>query len=154
MFLSNTPFFFLPGKYFLLNIVFEYKERLFSRQLENDLAQSNGDYKQVVDKNQDSKDVVRNCDAVTYYVTSVAYLTIIVITAICVDDLTLMFGMLSALGSCLMTFVMPVIILLLGVKSEISCGMRVGALAFALFGVIFSITSNAFNAQKLIREFS
>ena len=34
IFLSNTPFFFLPGKYFLLNIVFEARERLFSRQLQ------------------------------------------------------------------------------------------------------------------------
>ena len=34
IFLSNTPFFFLPGKYFLLNIVFEAREHLFSRQLQ------------------------------------------------------------------------------------------------------------------------
>lgn len=35
IFMCNSPYLFLPGKSFLLNIVFEWRERMFSRRLQS-----------------------------------------------------------------------------------------------------------------------
>ena len=63
-----------------------------------------------------------------------------------------MFGMVSAFGDCLLHFVVPAAVLLIGAGSKVSRGVWVAAILFALFGFSFSFLANSYNALKVVRE--
>ena len=61
-------------------------------------------------------DVVEICDDKTYYTLSIAYATAIVIGALCIDDLTFIFGMIAAFSESMLNFVFPSLIMLVGAR--------------------------------------
>ena len=94
---------------------------------------------------------MQTCDPITHYTISVAYLALIVITAIKIDDLTLMFGMISSFAECMLNFIVPGSILILGAWKELSNRMRVIVFLYLLYGVAYFCTSNTFNVIKIAR---
>ena len=89
----------------------------------------------------------------THNIIAIGYLGFIIVTAIKIDDLTLMFGMISSFAECMLNFIVPGMILILGAWKELSCGMRVLAIGYVLIGVVYFCTSNAFNMMKVARAF-
>ena len=100
----------------------------------------------------------------TQKLTSLAYLCAICATACAVDDLTLVFGFLSGISECLITFILPSVFYFTALKRERPQGYSKKPpvsrwrekLAVGLFftvGVLYFCLSNYFNVVKIVRAF-
>lgn len=94
--------------------------------------------------------------------TGLAYLCMICATACAVDDLTLVFGFLSGISECLITFILPSIFYFTALKHERSQGYqkkpptsnfgeKLAVGLFFLVGVAYFCLSNYFNIVKIVR---
>jgi len=60
--------------------------------------------------------VINDCDDRTYYIVCGGYITLIVISAIFITDLTLIFGLIGAFSETLLNFIFPSLFFLIGNK--------------------------------------
>ena len=126
-----------------------------------------------------SGDVIQDCDVFSYYMVCVVYISLIVISAIFIDDLTLVFGLIGAFSETMLNFVFPGLFFLIGStimltsqdKREVeqsdddnyqsgssprgaACQIFCKKLPVYLFivtGIGFFFTSNFFNILKILR---
>lgn len=61
-----------------------------------------------------SGNVIEDCDLFTYYMVCIVYIGLIVVSAIFIDDLTLVFGLIGAFSETLLNFVFPGFFFLIG----------------------------------------
>ena len=144
IFLNNIPFLFFPGKLSVLNAVMEYRFRYFSARraevqevghdqgphleenreasasstIEGDIVDGRDDvYEAVGDAGAErgqTGNVMEDCDSFTYYAVCGGYITLILLSAIAISDLTLVFGLIGAFSETLLNFVFPGLFCLLG----------------------------------------
>ena len=85
---------------------------------------------------------------------------LICLTACVVNDLTLVFGFLSGIAECLITFILPSIFYYKALKMEGNNKSKVGPAAwwektlvalFFAFGVAYFFVSNYYNVVKIMR---
>jgi uncharacterized membrane protein YidH (DUF202 family) len=112
IFLCNIPYLFFPGKLSILNAYQEYKQRCFSRVIEKKMRK--GDLEAA--EEEECIDVVGLCDNSTYYFVCFGFLSAIIISAILINDLTIVFGMIAACSESLLNFVFPGLFFLMGNK--------------------------------------
>lgn len=63
-----------------------------------------------------------------------------------------MFGMISSFAECMLNFIVPGFILILGAWKELSCRMRIAVIFYVIFGLAYFVTSNTYNVIKIARE--
>ena len=104
---------------------------------------------------------VRLSDRVQVFI-SLVYLGVICATACIVNDVTLVFGFLSGISECLITFILPSIFYFTALKHERSQGYqkkpptsnfgeKLAVGLFFLVGVAYFCLSNYFNIVKIVR---
>ena len=71
-----------------------------------------------------------------------------------IDDLTLLFGIISSFSECFMNLIAPGGVLLLGAWAKLSYKMRVSTVLFVAFGFFQFCASNYAVMIKLKREFA
>jgi len=100
-----------------------------------------------------SIDVVNDCDDKTYYGVCFGFLSCIVISAIMLDDLSFIFGMIAAFSESMLNFVLPGLFFLtaLSYVQVESKGLKFVAFLFTLLGLTYFATSNYFNFIKFTR---
>jgi hypothetical protein len=74
--------------------------------------------------------------------------------AVCIDDLTLVFGFISAFAEASVSFIFPGLFYFIGARKthkKVPITLLLGSLAFSFFGVAYFFVSNYFNFLKLMR---
>ena len=61
-------------------------------------------------------DVINDCDDKTYYSVCFGFLLAIITSAILIDDLTFVFGMIAAFSESMLNFVFPGLFYIIGMK--------------------------------------
>jgi hypothetical protein len=92
---------------------------------------------------------------------SLLYLLLICVTACAVDDLTLVFGFLSGIAECLITFILPSIFYYYAInrthryhkKQRFRCRDRLAVAFFFTCGTVYFCLSNYYNVVKIQRAF-
>jgi len=75
--------------------------------------------------------------------------------ALSIDDLTLVFGFISAFAEASVSFIFPGLFYFIGARKalkKVSKTLLLGSLAFSFFGVAYFFISNYFNFIKLMRN--
>jgi len=94
-----------------------------------------------------------------YFTVCIGYLLAIMGAAICVDDLTLVFGIISGVAESTTVFILPALFYIIATTKlnkqrkgkRTSLYKQVLAGGFGLFGLSYFFLSNYFNFVKLIR---
>ena len=88
--------------------------------------------------------MVKESSGLTFYVVSLIYMFLVIISALIIDDLTLIFGMIAACSESTLNFVFPGLIYLLAKPY-----LRAPAVIFVMIGATYFIISNYFNVIKM-----
>lgn len=135
IFLCNIPYLFFPGKLSILNAYQEYKKRCFSRAIEKAMQKTD-----LEDPEDDPIDVIALTSDRTYYSICLGFLTAIIISAILIDDLTIVFGMIAACSESLLNFVFPGMFFIIGAKCA-----KPSVISFVGIGILYFAISNYYN---------
>lgn len=95
---------------------------------------------------EDPIDVINLCDSKTYYFVSFTFLLAIITSAIVIDDLTIVFGMIAAFSESMLNFVFPGLFFIIGAKSR-----KKSVIGFIGIGLIYFTVSNYYNLKKVSR---
>jgi hypothetical protein len=144
IFLCNIPYLFFPGKLSVLNVYQEYKKKCFSEAIERRMKKT--DLEMVDDADEEPIDVVALTDDLTYYSVCFTFLLAIIISAILIDDLTVIFGMIAACSESLLNFVFPGLFFIIGAKNP-----KPTVIGFVGLGLIYFMVSNYYNLIKVYR---
>ena len=74
--------------------------------------------------------------------------------AVFIDDLTLVFGFISAFAEASVSFIFPGLFYFISVRKthkKVPKTLLIGSLAFSFFGIAYFFVSNYFNFIKLVR---
>ena len=140
IFLCNIPYLFFPGKLSILNAYQEYKQGCFSKAIERQMNATDLE-------DDDPIDVVALSSDFTYYSVCFLFLSSIIASAILIDDLTIVFGMIAAWSESLLNFVFPGLFFTIGAKKLMpSVGSFIG------LGMLYFLVSNYYNLMKVNRN--
>ena len=94
------------------------------------------------------------CDDVTFYTVNSISLVFIVTTACCVDDLSLVFGIIAGCNESMMDFVFPGVFFICGLKYANKTNLRLTLVVvmFIFVGVSIFVASNYFNLKKVMDD--
>ena len=92
-------------------------------------------------------DVVALSSDFTYYSVCFLFLSSIIVSAILINDLTIVFGMIAACSESLLNFVFPGLFFTIGAKKLMS---SVGS--FIGLGMLYFLVSNYYNLMKVNRN--
>ena len=86
----------------------------------------------------------------TYYSVCLGYLIAIAISALVIEDLTFIFGIVAAISESMLNFILPAMLVLLG--RGIPAFRKAIVACFALAGLTYFLSSNYFNFLKIARQ--
>ena len=135
IFLCNIPYLFFPGKLSILNAYQEYKKRCFSKAIERQMRKTD-----LEETEDEAIDVVALSSNLTYYTVCFTFLSAIILSAILIDDLTFIFGMIAACSESLLNFVFPGLFFIIGARKK-----SPAVIAFIGIGVLYFGVSNYYN---------
>jgi hypothetical protein len=145
IFLCNIPYLFFPGKLSILNAYQEYQQRCFSSAIEKRMRKCDLNLLE----EEEPLDVVALTDDQTYYAINLGFLLAIITSAILIDDLTIVFGMIAACSESLLNFVFPGLFYLCGANKETP---KVPVMVFIMAGCCYFTVSNYYNMLKVYRN--
>ena len=90
-------------------------------------------------------------DSCTYYTVCLIYLAAVVFSAICIDDLSFIFGVIAAFSESTLNFILPALLMLVTGRKNAPLFNTLTAL-FAVTGMWYFSVSNYFNWAKLMRS--
>lgn len=165
IFLCNIPYLFFPGKMSVLNALQEYRFRVFSKVLEANIQHkekalvkaaddfNNASGLDVSEEMEKEVDVINDCDNKTYYGVCFCFLGAVVAAALCLDDLSLIFGMIAAFSESMLNFVLPGLFFLTGLNyvNSDKVLLKLVAIVFTCIGLLYFTVSNYFNFIKFQR---
>ena len=88
-----------------------------------------------------------------YYSVVFTMFTVQAFLAIVTDDLTLIFGIISAFAEASVAFTFPGLFFYIGAKKsnmKVPAYQKIGALLFSAFGIFYFMISNYFNLLKIL----
>ena len=169
IFLCNIPYLFFPGKSCLLSGIMELRYNVFSEKLRQEVSSkitntppSTDEYTAMDEelpvsdldcfKQEKEIAVCEDTDPATYYSVCCGYLLAIVATALAIDDLTFIFGIVAAISESMLNFILPSLLVMFGPKLPLSNKMIV--CLFGMTGLSYFVLSNYFNVLKISRQAS
>ena len=169
VFLCNIPFLFLPGKEALLLMIDESMNMTMSialmkriDQIKNGLLLHPNDtatqtsylllnYKEEEDEVK-AESISNRVSNSIYYVNAVGLFTLELICAILIDDITIIFGFLTAIAESMLTFFMPAAFYLLSCKvtnTKANIFLKLGCYLYFILGTILFTVTIQHNVRKL-----
>jgi uncharacterized membrane protein YjjP (DUF1212 family) len=99
-------------------------------------------------------DVINDCDDLTYYSVVFGFLGCICASALAINDLSLIFGMIAAFSESMLNFILPGLFFLNGLMYlEIESGpKRMLSSLFTFLGLAYFVTSNYYNYLKVFER--
>jgi len=151
----------------ILNAWLEYDKEVFSKVLkanvalkERELAEDEGDeyhnseldLSDNIDENTGQIDVIGECNDKTYYSVVFIFLGCIITAALCINDLSLIFGMIAAFSESMLNFILPGLFFLSGLNFlEIdSFPKKMMSSLFTFLGLAYFVISNKYNYDKVV----
>jgi len=89
----------------------------------------------------------------TYYGVCFGFLGCVIAAALCLDDLSLIFGMIAAFSESMLNFVLPGLFFLTGMRyvNDKNICLKFIAIIFTCIGLVYFTVSNYFNVVKFLR---